>query len=332
MNIYQELTPLKVPDVFVIIDSYNNGFDYPIHNHSEYELNLVKSMSGSRIVGDSTERYTDCDLVLLGPYLYHKWDGDVDLQNNGHDYRVITIQFSSDLFNGQFFRKERFSKISKLLQDSGKGIKFHGKTRDEAIQFMINLTEDKGFTNVIEFFQLLDLLSRSTETHFLSSEGFSDAETRTTGSGRFADKRIQVAYSYILKNFTKPELKIGDVAGQVNMGDSAFSHFFQKYAFRSFTQFLVDVRIGHACKLLLDTDQTVSEICYKSGFNNLTNFNRLFKKYRQRTPVAYRQLYTEKNAFDQVHQLTPWQFVPSKDKLLTSALKPSTYATRLVHV
>ena len=86
MNIYREITPLNPPDVFVVLDSVSNGFDYPIHNHPEYELNLVAGMSGTRIVGDSTERYNDYDLVLLGPYLYHKWDGDAQLQQNGQPY------------------------------------------------------------------------------------------------------------------------------------------------------------------------------------------------------------------------------------------------------
>jgi AraC-like DNA-binding protein len=115
------------------------------------------------------------------------------------------------------------------------------------------------------------------------------------------------------------------------MGESAFSHFFQKYAFRSFTQFLLDIRIGHACKLLLDTDETVGQICYKSGFNNLANFNRLFKKYRHSTPVEYRRRHTEKNAFDWVNQITPWQFLPATNKNETPLI-PQSYATRLVHV
>ena len=325
MNIYQEITPLKTHDVFVVVDSISNGFDYPIHNHPEYELNLVMGMSGTRIVGDSTERYTDYDLVLLGPYLYHKWDGDVHLQNSGQPYRVITIQFAMDLLSGHFFQKEQFFKIRKLMQDSSRGVKFHSKTLEGAMHLMIDLTEDKGFLNVIEFFQLLDLLSTSSETHFLSSEGFSSKVLRSDSN------RIQVAYSYILRNFAKTDLKIGDVAAQVNMSDSAFSHFFKKYAFMSFTQFLVDVRIGHACKLMLDTDQTISQICDKSGFNNIANFNRLFKKYRNCTPVAYRRRYIEKNEFDWTHQVTPWQFMPAKVGGQAS-LKPQTYATRLVHV
>ena len=325
MNIYQEITPLKTSDIFVVLDSCNNGFDYPIHNHPEYELNLIIGMSGTRIVGDSTERYTDFDLVLLGPYLYHKWDGDVQLQNSGQPYRVITIQFAMGLINGQFFQKEQFHKIRKLMQDSSEGIKFYGKTLKEAMVLMVKLTEDKGFTNVIGFFQLLDLLSQSTETTYLSSEGFSSKVLSTHSS------RIQMAYSYIMKNFAKIDLRIGDVAAQVNMSDSAFSHFFQKYAFRSFTQFLMDIRIGHACKSLLDTDETVGQICYESGFNNLANFNRLFKKYRTCTPVEFRRRYIEKNNFDWTNQVTPWQFLPPKNQIQMS-VKPPSYATRLVHV
>lgn len=282
-------------------------------------------MSGTRIVGDSTERYSDCDLVLLGPYLYHKWDGDKHLQDSGQPYRVITIQFGMGLISGQFFQKDQFSKIRKLLQDSGEGIKFYGETLKEAIQIMIRLTVDKGFLNVVEFLQLLNVLSQSSETSYLSSEGFSSKVLSTHSH------RVQMAYSYILKNFDRHDLKISQVASLLNMSDSAFSHFFQKYAFRSFTQFLLDVRIGHACKLLLDTEETIGQICFKSGFNNISNFNRLFKKYRQVTPVNFRRRYLENNTFDWTNQVTPWQFIPPKN-IMKESLKPDSYVTRLVHV
>lgn len=324
MDIYREITPLKEPDVFVIIDSVSNGFDYPIHNHPEYELNLIAGISGTRIVGDSTERYQDYDLVLLGPYLYHKWDGDEALQRSGQPYRVITIQFGMDLFNAHLFQKERFYKIQRLLQASARGIKFHGKTFEKAMKIMSNLTEDKGFASFIGFMELLDLLSQSSETDFLASEGFTPQALKSDSS------RIQSVYGYILRNFSNHHIKIGDLAALVNMSASAFSHFFQKYTNKSFTQFLLDVRIGHACKLLLSTDETIYQICYRSGFNNIANFNRLFKKYRSCTPVEYRRRYMEKNEFDWTKQVTPWQFLPPQSGV-GKAFRPVQYATKLIH-
>lgn len=324
MNIYREITPLKDSDVFILLDSVSNGFDYPLHNHPEYEINLVIGMSGTRIVGDSTERYTDFDLALIGPYLYHKWDGDAHLQESGQPYRVITIQFAMDLFTGPFFQKERMLKIQQLLRDSSRGIRFSGQTIAEAMRIMTELTEDRGFANLLGFLQLLDLLSHSGERAYLASAGFSPQALKSESN------RIQVAYAYILKYFTNPELRIGDVASQVNMSPSAFSHFFQKYAFRSFTQFLIDVRIGHACKLLLDTDDPVKLVSFKSGFNNLSNFNRLFKKYRSCTPEQYRDQYWGKTIFDWTSQATPWQFMPGKSQA-SEVIKPVAYSTKLVH-
>ena len=325
MHIYREITPLKEPDVFVVLDSSNNGFDYPIHNHPEFELNLVMGISGTRIVGDSTERYFDGDLVLLGPFLYHKWDGDEAMQSSGQPYRVITIQFSMGLFNTVLLQKDRFLKIRKLLQDASRGIRFNGKTFDEALEKMVALTDDRGFTNFIEFLQLLDLLSSSSETDFLASEGFTPQALKSDSN------RIQIAYGYILKNFCDQNIRIGDLAAVVNMSNSAFSHFFQKYTNKSFTQFLIDMRIGHTCKLLLDTDDNINQICYRSGFNNLANFNRLFRKYRACTPFDYRRRYQEKSKFDWTHQVTPWQFQPS-GRVSNKMPHPAQFlTTKVVH-
>lgn len=324
MQIYREITPLKETDVFVILDSVNNGFDYPIHHHPEYELNLVMNMSGTRIVGDSTERYQDCDLVLLGPYLYHKWDGDEELQQSGRTYRVITIQFDQDLLNTQLLQKQPFYGIRKLLQHSGRGIRFYGRTLERARQRMIDLSGEGGISSVTGFLNLLDLLARSEEAVFLASEGFNTNVLKSDSN------RIQVVYRYLLEHFTDPGVKVKDVARLLNMSDSAFSHFFKKYTNKSFTQFLIDMRIGYACKLLLDTDELVSQICFRSGFNNVTNFNRLFKKYRFCTPMEYRRRCKEKNAFDWRNQMTPYQFLPT-DAKVPDALRPVEFATKLVH-
>jgi AraC-like DNA-binding protein len=326
MQVYREITPLEEPDVFVILDSYNNGFDYPIHNHPEFELNLVMGCSGTRIIGDSTELYNNQDLVLTGSYLFHKWDVDQPKNQPIFSSRVITIQFRMDLFNSPFFRKNQFSKIRKLLHKASRGIEFQGETFDKAAELMISMTDDNGFSNIVKFLQLLNMLSCSNEASFLASEGFSPQAIPSKGN------RIQIAYGFILKNFQEKDIRIADVAAQLNMSISAFSHFFKKYTNKSFRQFLIDVRIGHACRLLLDTDQNIKEVCFSSGFNNVANFNRLFKKYRACTPLEFRRRSIEKGSFDWTKQRTPWQFMPSGAKI-EDAFKPAEYSTtRVVHV
>lgn len=325
VHIFQEITPLKQQDAFVLIDSVSNGFDYPIHNHPEFEINLITGISGTRIVGDSTERYTDQDLVLLGPYLWHKWDGDLHIQKSGQPYRVLTVQFSIDLFNGPLFQKESFYKIRNLLQESRRGIRYWGQTFDKAFDKLKNISASQGVARVLEFINLLDILSHSTEYTFLSSPGFNPVTQRSE------NKRIQVAYSYIMKHYMQPDMRMKDVADALNMSESAFSHFFQKFAFRSFTQFLIDLRLGYACKMLLDTDQTIAQISDASGFNNLANFNRLFKKYRDCTPMEYRKRYMGNLHFDWTNQLTPWQFVPNKTSM-NSILRPAQPSTKVIHI
>jgi hypothetical protein len=220
----------------------------PFHNHPEYELNLVAGISGTRIVGDSTERYSEFDMVLLARSCITKWMRMRPCWRTA--IPVVTIQFGMDLFNAHLM-KERFYKVRKLLTDSVRGIKFSHKTIGEAIPVLLSLTQDKGFVNVIEFFTLLDMLSKAEERSLLASEGFTPHAVKTD------NHRMQTAYAYILKEFCQPEHQDWRSGILVNMSESVFSHFFQKNTNKSFTQFLIDVRIGHACKLLLDGDKTI---------------------------------------------------------------------------
>ena len=163
MIVYKEITPLTQSDVFVIINSEKVGFDYPIHYHSAYELTLIMNSSGNRIVGDSVEKYHVNDLVLIGPEIYHRWDDDdiaPEKRNNAH---VITIQFSKDLFDQALFAKESFSDIKNLLAESQRGLKFVGETFRIVADKMKSLTTEKKFESVMEFLQILNLLSNSKD-------------------------------------------------------------------------------------------------------------------------------------------------------------------------
>ncbi|MBK9256788.1 MAG: helix-turn-helix domain-containing protein [Saprospiraceae bacterium] len=325
MQVFRENTPLKDNDVCVVLDSRNNGFDYPIHNHPEVEINLIMGMSGKRIVGDSTEEYHENDLVILGPYLYHKWYGDEELLKENKPYRVITIQFDAKIFSTSLMMKDSFFSIRQLLKDAVRGIQYNGKTLETVSKIMIEMTENKGFDNTISFLKLLDVLSKASEPRYLS---FLEYETGGTISN---NNRIQLAYSYIMLHYSNPDFKLSEVAAHVQMSDNAFSHFFQKQSFRSFSDFVIDLRLGKACKLILESDKTISEICYLSGFNNLANFNRLFKKYRGFTPKAFKQKYLLDSEFAWDNQVTPWQFVPS-DAQNNQIVKPQIYSTRILHL
>lgn len=290
MKVYREITPLTENDTFIAKDTENAHFDYPLHNHSEFELTLILKSSGTRIVGDSITKYEDSDLVLIGPEVYHRWD-DSDLpEEERNQAHVIVVQFEPHLFDNSLLGKKEFYSIKTLLNDAVRGLVFHGQTFDIIKKKLLNFKNLSGFEAVIEFMQVLHILAISNEKAYLASEGFSSKPQHSKS------KRINDVYEYILSNFTK-KINLAEAAAIANMSESAFSHFFKKSTHKSFTQFVIDLRIGHACKLLLETQDTISQICYQCGFNNVSNFNRLFKKYKDFTPYDYRKQFEKNKPF-----------------------------------
>jgi len=253
-----------------------------LHNHPEYEINLVMKASGNRIIGDKMEKYHDFDMVLLGPYLNHAWDGaDTDKQKYPKTHTVV-LQFGEKLFQNSFLSKRVFQPIKTMLDYSVRGIEFCGVTRKRVTDKMLKLVDMDEFEGAITFLKILQILATSKENRFISSAGYSSKISSPE------NKRMDRVYEFIMNNYQK-KITLHQVANMVNMSDSAFSHFFKKSTKRSFSKFLTDARLTHACKQLLETQDSVSEICFQCGYTNLSNFNRLFKKYKGMTPVAYRQ-------------------------------------------
>ena len=185
------------------------------------------------------------------------------------------------------------------------------------------LTAKTGMESATEFLLLLDLLAKSNEYELLASEGFNINPVQVNS------KRLHAAYQYIRKHFQESGLKMSDVAAEINLGDSAFSHFFKKSTHTSFSDYLLAMRIDHACKLLIESDEQISRIAFLSGFNNMANFNRQFKVIHMCTPMRFRKQFQEKNKFDWNKQITPGQFVPPGTQGLLVD-KPSAYGTRIV--
>lgn len=287
-KILHELTPLKETDALYIADRHKKEFTYPIHCHKEYELNFVEGAAGvNRIVGDSRETISNYDLVLISSGdLEHVWE-----QGNcqSEDIREITIQFYFGL-DGEdhFFMKTPFSKIREMLVAARKGLCFSQHTIMKVYNQLDELTHTTDrFSALMLFLALLNDLANSEDMRTLASSSFAKVEMRDDS------RQISKVKNYIAQNYMY-DLTLEDIASVANMSKSAFSRFFKLHSGRCLSDYVIDVRMGNAARLLLDTDDTVANISFKVGFNNLSNFNRTFRRLKGCTPTEFRQIYRKK--------------------------------------
>ena len=276
-RIIREITPINNDDFFGLLNHPTAGFDFPTHYHYEFELNMVKHFEGKRIVGDSVENINGSDLVLIGPNTFHAWEANAEFRTH-----VITIQFSSELFGSSFINKNLFRPVKELLDLSARGIVFSEAEQKRILPRLLALADKRGFDSVIDFLIILNELAISPDKRVLCSPNF------TQNHYEVKSRRIKIIHQYLQKNYSK-RITVGEVAKLINMTESGFCHFFKKRTQKSFIDFLNDLRVGEAARMLLETTNTISEISYNCGFNNISNFNRIFKKKKGSTPTDYRE-------------------------------------------
>lgn len=276
-DVQQEIVPLNPEDFFLVLNHPDAKFDYPVHYHSAYEINLVMRSRGKRFVGDSCEEFGDLDLVFIGPNIPHAWNGEIEQGNH-----VITIQFSEDVLNQPIIEKRLFAPIKQLLLDSVHGLCYTGPDCQGIAERIVRITQTSGFQSVLDFYGILYALSSSRHYRLVSNKYDPSEVVRTTKS-----RRIARVLAYLEENYYD-NIKLSDVAALTSMSDSAFSHFFKKKTNMSFVEYLNNFRVAKACEQLVDTSKTVAEICYTTGFNNMSNFIRIFKRNKGQTPNEYR--------------------------------------------
>lgn len=287
-QIIREITPLSDKDCFYIAERYKTEFTYPIHNHSEFELNFIEKASGvRRVVGDSSETISDYDLVLItGKDLEHVWEQG---ECHSKSIREITIQFSSDLFFKSFIHKNQFDSIYRMLDKAQKGLCFPMAAILKVYPLLDTLASEKqGFYAVIKFMTILYELSLfEEEARTLSSSSFAKIDIHSDS------RRVQKIQEYINTHY-KEEIRLGQLADMVGMTDVSFSRFFKLRTGKNLSDYIIDIRLGFASRLLVDSTKSVSEICFECGFNNLSNFNRIFKKKKDCSPKEFRENYRKK--------------------------------------
>ena len=282
-EILSEITGLAPKDCFYIVERHKNEFTYPIHRHSDFELNFVQGGSGvQRVIGDSIETIGDFDLVLIaGDNLEHVWKQG---SCTSPDIREITIQFSSELIDKQLLSKNQFSSIRKMFADARHGVSFPIDAIMKVYHILDTIaTQQDGFTQFLNMLMMLNELSRRNYKILASSSFASVSEDN-------GSHRINLVKEFIDSHYAE-NITLEEAAGKAGMSPSAFSRFFKLHTNRTFTNYLTEVRLGHAARELIDTSNNISQIGYNCGFNNLSNFNRVFKARRGATPKQFRQLY-----------------------------------------
>jgi YesN/AraC family two-component response regulator len=278
-KIVREITPLTESDFFTLFSRKKDKFDFPLHFHEEYELNLILNAKGARrIVGDHIDTIDDSELVFVGANLYHGW---FTHECKSRIIQEVTIQFNNEILNAQFLSKNQSNYLKKLFEDSKKGILFPLETVSAIKDMILILKDSQGFNSVLNFMQIFHQLSLSPYKT-LCNEGFQ--ETSPNANSR----RIKEIFDYMNKNF-RNDISLNDISHLVNMHEVSLSRFIKKRTGKNFIDCLNEIRIGQVCRLIIDTTQSISEIAYTCGFNNISYFNRVFKKKKGCTPKEFRE-------------------------------------------
>ena len=282
-KLLREITPLTSSDCFSVFSRSKKDFDFPLHFHEEFELNFIQNAAGAkRVIGDHVEEIGDTELVLVGSNLQHGW---FTHKCKGKTIEEITIQFHRDLFDDKFLQRNQMSFIRTLFQRSSRGVLFSKETALAIMPRIRQLTQKHGFDSVLELMSILHDLSTSRNIRTLSDVSFNKETTS------YNSRRIEKIMAYVNNNFNQ-NITLSDAAKLAGMTEVSLSRFFKLRTGKTFVETLNEVRLGNASRMLIETTDSINEIAYKCGFNNMSNFNRIFKKKKDSTPKDFRQAYT----------------------------------------
>lgn len=285
-ELFKEVSPLSSKDCFILIERQKTNFNFPIHIHPECELNFIENAKGAqRIVGDSIEEIDEEELVLVtNPHLEHAWKDYRNVSKNIHE---ITIQFHPDLLTDTFLNKNQMISIRQLFRHAERGVAFSRESIAKVRPLLKTLTcENDSFYSLIKLLIILHELLIDKGMRELSTGQFAANVMHQHSS----DESLGRVMDYLSRHYSEV-IRLSEVAEMVNMSESSFCRFFKQHTSKSFIDFLTDIRLGAASRALIDSSLSIAEIGYDCGFNNLSNFNRIFKKKKGVTPSEFRDNY-----------------------------------------
>lgn len=276
-------TQILESSIFFARELREKHFDPTWHAHDEYQLFLVIKGTGTRFIGNTVKQFGPGDLTFLGPNMPHLWRSDeeyFDTETDANSHGVVLYFHKNAL--SHFMEKEEMAQVKSLFEKVKFGIEITGKTIHTVRQLMLDLVHLHGVESIIQFFKILDTIAQTKEFDLLHNQAYiyllKEEETN----------RINLVYNYVARNFRNP-IFIEEPASLLNMTPSSFSRYFRMKTSKSFSSFVTEVRIRNACNLLsIAETKSIAQICYESGFNTLSNFNKQFKTMMGITPKEYR--------------------------------------------
>ena len=286
-DVLREITPLNKDNIFFTAYYPDNKMDYPLHFHEDFELNLTLNGNGSRIVGNQVDIFTTQDLILVGPNILHCYKKQNDEEANICD--VYIVQFNKDLHLYPILATTRLHHIKDLLnRATNGGIKFSNKIIDKLKDNIKKVVNAKDFEQFILFLELLNDLAKAEEQEYLTISMNKKGADILYSLPK--NRRINKIIEFVELNYRK-KILLEDIGEMVGMSSGSVSKFFKKKTQHNFSDFLNFYRVNCATQMLIETELFISEVCYSSGFENISNFNRVFKEQLKCTPSEYRTRY-----------------------------------------
>jgi AraC-like DNA-binding protein len=282
MKIAKLRLPQQTDKSFIV---HNEFYPFaPWHHHPEYELVMLLRGKGRRMVGDSVDRFTENDLIFTGPFLPHQWIPDIYFNGHPDNYqeRAFVIQFLDDFLGERFFEVPENFSLKKFLAGSVRGYEFYGSAKKKIISILSRMMEGDDPGQLYGLLSIFEVFATTSEFHYLSS--LASAESFMLKENEAMHRALQ----YIMQNFQK-DIQIKDLLEVTNMSYATFYNYFRRNYKVPFKEYLLEIRVDYACKLLKDQSLNISEIAYNCGFENLSNFNRHFRRIKGMTPSQYQK-------------------------------------------
>jgi AraC-like DNA-binding protein len=283
MSAHLEQTLLNHDESFFIGIFQDNLEKSTWHYHNNYEISFITEGSGKRIVADSIEEFQPGDLVFIGRNLPHVWIADKETRTpSNRTLEMVFLQFTSEVLSSQILALPEFKHVANALALSERGIQVVDQTLNEVSALMLQMPYLKGFERMLHFFMMMDIIGKSDSNIHLASKEYIKSRFKT------GNKRIETIHEYLMSNY-REEVNLKRLAELVNMAEGSLCRFFKENMGITLFEYLNKIKTDFACKLLMDPDLSILEVCLDSGFNNLSHFNKQFRKSLGVTPSSYRK-------------------------------------------